>query len=426
MQHITRAAAAFLAVTLLAGATLDIRAAAVDPPDLPIEPRDRIVFIGNTFAERLQMFSYFETLLTTRLPDHELSFRNLSRSADEVALRPRPLNFGDLHTHLREEEADVIVACFGMNEAFGGPEQLDAFKQNLAGFADTLRTTDYNGSSPAEVILVSPIAHERIDRIPLDPSDHNESLRRYSEAMQAYSVRHENVHFIDLYTPTKRMMENPAVGNLTINGIHLTEFGYWVVSQLMGEALGLQPRLPRIHIDAETSSIVASESPVVNVVSAGPGVTFRVDRTARSLPDPPAGKTAPASLEPLRPVVEIDNLDDGTYALRVDGEIVAEAPAGEWGEGITVNPPVQELERLVKTINYKNQLWFYRYRAVNGEYIYGRRKEPFGVHNFPGEMRKLEQMVRSEEHKIWSLVRDLLFETWRLEPVNGSVEPSLP
>lgn len=41
----------------------------------------------------------------------------------------------------------------------------------------------------------------------------------------------------------------------------------------------------------------------------------------------------------------------------------------------------------------KNQQFFYRWRAVNGEYIYGRRKEPFGVNTFPPEMEKLDSII---------------------------------
>jgi hypothetical protein len=415
-----------LAALLLVVTAALSTAAADDPEKLPIERQDRIVFIGNTFAERLQMFSHFETLLTTRLPNHDLSFRNLARSGDEVALRPRPLNFGDLHSHLREERADVIVACFGMNEAFAGPGHLDTFRENLSDFADSLRTLPYNGSSPAEVIFVSPIAHEQIDRIPMDPSTHNHSLELYTAAMQEYSRSYDNVRFIDLYTPTKEIMQNPSGPQLTINGIHLNDFGYWVVSQLMGEALGLTPRLPRIQIDAETGQPISDTSPVANVISTGPGLTFRVSEVARPLPEAPGGNTPPVSFESLEPIVEIDNLEPGRYALRIDGELVTEATSEEWSQGVAVDPYARELDRLLETINHKNQLWFYRYRAVNGEYIYGRRKEPFGVENFPGEMQKLEQMVRSEEHNIWSLVKELLYNTWRIESVERAIDPSLP
>src|SRR5690554_4551038 len=86
-----------------------------------------IVFIGNTFAERLQHNNYFETLLYRSFPDRHLKVRNLAWSADEINLRPRPLNFGTLDEHLHQQKADVIFAFFGLNEAFKGPDSLENF-----------------------------------------------------------------------------------------------------------------------------------------------------------------------------------------------------------------------------------------------------------------------------------------------------------
>ena len=74
-----------------------------------------IVFIGNTFAERLQNNNYFETLLYRSFPDRNLKVRNLAWSADEITLRPRPLNFGTLDEHLHQQKADVVFAFFGLN-----------------------------------------------------------------------------------------------------------------------------------------------------------------------------------------------------------------------------------------------------------------------------------------------------------------------
>ena len=48
---------------------------------LEIAQGDSIAFIGNTFAERLHVFGYFETLLHSKYPDHRLKIRNMgSRS----------------------------------------------------------------------------------------------------------------------------------------------------------------------------------------------------------------------------------------------------------------------------------------------------------------------------------------------------------
>ncbi len=65
-------------------------------------------------------------------------------------------------------------------------------------------------------------------------------------------------------------------------------------------------------------------------------------------------------------------------------------------------PTVEMVERLRQTILEKEKQFFYRRRAVNGEYIFGRRKGPFGVINFPEEMRrwKLPSPISTERFGI--------------------------
>ena len=102
------------------------------------------MIIGNTFAERLQNFNYFETLLYKSFPDLNLTVRNMGWSADEVGLQPRPYNFGTLDQHLTLQKADIIFACFGLNEAFKGPDSLANFKHRLSGLIFWL-ITQYRG-----------------------------------------------------------------------------------------------------------------------------------------------------------------------------------------------------------------------------------------------------------------------------------------
>src|SRR5690606_28856189 len=92
---------AFLAATTL----LLAASAAADSSPVAFQQDDRVIFRGNTFAERMRQFSYFETLLLERFPEKGLTFRNLGWSADEVDLRPRPLDFGDIHFHLEDKAA---------------------------------------------------------------------------------------------------------------------------------------------------------------------------------------------------------------------------------------------------------------------------------------------------------------------------------
>src|SRR6476469_7992116 len=62
------------------------------PSALPLElvKGERIAFVGNSTAERFNLFGHFETLLHLRYPDKELVVRNFARPADEVGVRQRP------------------------------------------------------------------------------------------------------------------------------------------------------------------------------------------------------------------------------------------------------------------------------------------------------------------------------------------------
>jgi lysophospholipase L1-like esterase len=313
---------AMLACALF-GASPGIAQTSQDAP-FRVERGERIVFVGNTFAERMGLFPHFEALLTARFPHDSLTFRNLGWSADEVALMPRPLNFGDLHTHLSEQQADVIFAAFGLNESFAGEEGLPKFREDLATFLGGLQERQYNGRTSPRVVLVSPIAHERLERLPLDPSERNRMLALYTRAMRDVAGQ-MNVRFIDLFTPTGPLMDDPALGDLTINGIHLDDRGYWLVSRLMMGSLGL----------------MTPEQVAADVQRARGGA-------------------------------------EGT----LDSAVLA---------------------ALADAVRDKNETFFLRWRAVNGEYIYGRRREPFGVVNFPGEMQQLEALIRDKERGIWAL-----------------------
>lgn len=319
-------------LVLLAALGAVAPAAAQPVPPLRVEAGDRVVFIGNTFAERMALFPHLEADLTALFAGDTLSFRNLGWSADEVALRPRPLNFGDLHTHLAEQRPDLIFAFFGMNESFAGAEGLPQFRSDLRALLGELRARRYNGTTAPRVVLVSPIAQERVAHVPLDPARRNRDLAMYTAAMRE-EAEGAGVAFVDLFTPTRALVDDPALGDLTINGIHPDDAGYRLMSRLMLSSLGL------VDASAATPSAAC---------------------------------------------------------------------------GARVSGPRARLEHAIRE---KNDLFFYRWRPVNGEYVYGRRREPFGVVNFPPEMKRLEQMIREREREIWKLSRSAPRPGTECEPV---------
>jgi len=62
-------------------------------------------------------------------------------------------------------------------------------------------------------------------------------------------------------------------------------------------------------------------------------------------------------------------------------------------------------EALRAAVLEKNQQFFYDYRTVNGYYIYGGRKNPYGVVNFPEEFAKLRKMIAVREQRVWDIAQ---------------------
>ncbi|MBX3439463.1 MAG: HEAT repeat domain-containing protein [Planctomycetaceae bacterium] len=65
----------------------------------------------------------------------------------------------------------------------------------------------------------------------------------------------------------------------------------------------------------------------------------------------------------------------------------------------------EKLAALQAAVQEKNLQHWYDFRAVNGYYIYGDRKAPFGIVNFPAEFAKLRNMVARRDEWIWSLAQ---------------------
>ena len=297
-------------------------------PLLDLGKGDKVLLVGNTQAERMQYFGHWETLLHSRFFDQELVVRNLGFSGDEVRTRLRSKDFPDHGHTLFDHQPDVILAFFGFNESFAGPDGLPQFKADLTAFIRDVRelrypsTTFERGSEQPKLqdkegtasvtprlVLVSPIANEDLPaREILAGTWNNDNLALYTAAMREVADA-EQAPLVDLFTPTRET--SGRSDPLTFNGVHLTDQGDRSVAALLDEALFGAP-------------------------------TARMN-------------------------------DESLY------------------------------DRLHAEVQEKNLQHWYDYRAINGFYIYGGRKKPFGVVNFPAEFAKLREMVSVRDRRIWAV-----------------------
>ncbi len=276
-----------LALSLLACSSLFSSLIVASPrlwaQPLELQPQDHICIIGNALGERMQHFGWLETFIHLRYPQHELVFRNLAYSGDEVTgwkdgnRRMRSMSFGsqdewlagnapipqpqklsprdvgkvrENRLELTNTKADVIFAFYGYNESFAGEAGLAQFKTDVAEFIQHTLAQKYNGESAPQLVLFSPIPHEYIpspnllDRDRVDAA--NARLALYAAAMGEVA-RANGAAFVDLFTPalagpfgrrdapptTVRDIRTP----LTINGIHLNDLGDLTVANIAYQGL---------------------------------------------------------------------------------------------------------------------------------------------------------------------------------------------
>ncbi len=245
-------AAALLSTSPLTGQT---------PPAFTLQPQDHVAIVGNTLGERFQDDGWLETLIQARFSKHELVFRNLAFSGDEVGTRLRSKNFGTPEEWLSGRAApiggynenrlegintgaDVIFAFFGYNESYAGEAGLEAFKNTLAGWLTQTLAQRYNGKTPPRLVLFSPIAHEDLRNPDLpDGRENNVRLELYTRAM-AEVAKAQGVTFVDLFTPSRQLYA-AAKTPLTQNGVHPTPDGNRQIAEVIDRALfGQTPKHP--------------------------------------------------------------------------------------------------------------------------------------------------------------------------------------
>ena len=238
-RHYFQSVATFLAIVfcLCLGQFLGPQGVAHSAePLLELHKGDRIAFIGNTLADRMQHSAWLETYIYALYPELDITFRNLGYSGDELKIRQREENFGSPDQWLTKTKANVVFCFFGYNEALRGPDALAGFRKDLAETIGGMLAQKYNGESTPRLVFFSPIAHENLKNPNLpDGTANNEKIAIYTQAMQEV-CKEKGVVFVDLFTPTQKLYAS-ADKPLTMNGIHLLDDGDKAVSKLIVKEL---------------------------------------------------------------------------------------------------------------------------------------------------------------------------------------------
>ena len=380
-----------LATLIVATSTLS--AFAGDPPKLELKGGDRVVYLGNAFAERDAQYGYFETLLTIAHPEIAFTFRNLGWSGDTVwgdaraRFGRREDGFRHLKDHVLALKPTVILVAYEMNESFAGEAGLSEFEAGLNTLLDTLAETG------ARIVLISPIPIENLGPPMPDPSRRNADLKRYCDAIAAIAGR-RGIASIDLFT---RAADSPAstTPRLTDDGLHPVGAGsHRIAHRMMLESLA---RMPDREVKLEIGPDGSVTGPGVRGSEESPrGYKFVLARHHLAPPVSAVGDAVIGGSDLL-----FGGLPAGKFLLTIDGvpceglESTNSRPAICH---VAHGPEIDQVEKLRAAINRKNELYFHRWRPQNETYLFGFRKHEQG--NNAAEIPLFDPLVAEQEAEI--------------------------
>ncbi|AKA34645.1 Dehydrogenase [Flagellimonas lutaonensis] len=243
-----------------------------EEPKISLLRHDRIVIVGSNMASRMMDFGHFETELHLRHPQDSLWIRNMADGGNTPGFWPHsgretPWSFPGAEAFHKDElsnptdsqghfeypdewlsrlKPDVILAFFGYNSSFDGPEGLANFAAELDAYVKHVRSQRYNGSSAPQLVLVSPTAFQDVsDSIDVpNGSKANERLFHYASAMRKVAQANAVV-FVDAFAESKKWYKKKEP--LTIDGVQLNDRGYKKLARFLADEVFGKRRPDRTH-----------------------------------------------------------------------------------------------------------------------------------------------------------------------------------
>ncbi|HUR45662.1 MAG TPA: PVC-type heme-binding CxxCH protein, partial [Candidatus Saccharimonadales bacterium] len=365
---------------------------------------DRVAFIGDTFIERETTYGHIEFTLTTHWPDRNVTFRNLGWSGDtplgvsRAGFDSPDKGFDRTKEQIAAFKPTVVFVGYGMASSFDGTAGLSRFRSEMNQLLDAIQQNA--GQAKVKFVLLSPIRHEKVPAPLPDPAKHNEQLEQYSKVIQELAGERKA-----WYVPMITLLDNTKFGAgsapLTDNGIHLNDYGYRRAAEALSAGLKLEPHVWRFGITKDDKVRQGSYGTKL-IEFKKTQDSFRAVTLDENLVAPPLEQSdVPLTMDACR--MQVLGLKTGNYDFKIDGKLVRTVSFPELARAMAVTdgPQWDQAEELLKTIQKKNELFFYRWRPQNNTYLFLFRKHEQGKN--AKEIPEFDPLVQAEEQKIAKL-----------------------
>lgn len=370
-------------------------------PGFQFRSNDCVAFVGGRTMVADAQYGYLETLLVRHYSGKKIRFVNLAWEGDTVFRQDRPMNFGDLPRHLKEQRVTAAILSFGLIESLRGEKGLAEFVRAYDRLLEELSLVT------SRLVLLSPHRRERRGPLLPDPTAENENLSLYAAAIADLADR-RRLAFVDLFRVRTSEARGDEATFLTDDGLHLSAYGHWRAAYEIERALGLPQPDWTVEINVASRKSEATGTTLSKVEITGssvrfqafdallPGPVFRRDETNLSIWE--------------KRSLKITGLAPGRYVLKIDGRPLYEKGHIFWEKGwsLTHGPEFDQANALQETIRQKNSEFFNYWRPQNWAFLQGDLTEQPSsrLHDnpklrwFPDEMKGFLPLIGRKETEI--------------------------
>jgi lysophospholipase L1-like esterase len=367
--------------------------------DFFFQPKDRVVFLGDSITEQYQYSSYIELYLTTRFPQGEMLFLNAGISGDTANGAA-----GRFDSHVLSDKPTKVTINFGMNDA--GYQKFDAAKQKL--YLDKTEAMLLAAKKAnVGVTLLSPNAVDRR----VSPNFSNfavyvETQKEFYAPLKDLATKH-GFGFVDQYAITRSAVESmekddpkAAKAKPYYDGFHTASPGGLLMAHAILTGMKAPALVSDVVADAKEKSAKATGCKVEEIKVSGDNLHFT--RLDEALPMPVQKDWLPMlpytqELNDLnRYGLTVTGLSAGKYAVKVDGVEIAEYNATDLAKGVnlgvvTKGPVWEQANKVFTAMNDKNRVVHDRFRKVTMAQL------PDWIGDIGTERRELERAKRMKQ-----------------------------
>ena len=374
---------------------------------------DQVLLIGDGLVEQAKKQGYLEYRITVQNSGKKLHFHNIGWSGDTPAGIARdglgtrqaghePANEGwlQLSKQITDIKPTVAIIGYGMASSLDG-STLEQFKSDYRRLVGHIKASA-GKKNRLRLVFMSPIAHENLGGKLPSGEAHNKALEKYREAIGDLATEHD-AWFVDLYRYLRRRNGSPTPP-LTTDGIHLSDYGYWVMASSAEFSFSWTATNFRFGImDNGTERGGGYGIKLANISKTANGVTL--DGQFEGLP-PYFAREKKGNLFTQQTAIgriQFLGLPEGRYTLAADNVEILTADTKEWAGGAFIDAglDIDQAEEIRRLIREKNELFFHRSRPQNQAYLWGFRKHEQG-NNFR-EVPMFDPLIRQKEEEIFAL-----------------------